>query len=335
MKVIVAAQDAYSAAPRLTGAVVKLETAAPILSRALWSAYGALASDSHHLTDNGLLITRTNDLPGLASKAVRRGDLLVVNSVRRLDLRRLIEVARRRGCRVVWYLREPSSLTHASEYGRAVDVLIANSRPLAAAATERAGTPCGYVRSAIDRADLHAPHSRDSLLLVNPLPAFGLNEAIAIAGRLSQQKVILQESWTLDPESEAIITSRIEHLVNVELRHRCERSSLFRDSRALLAPYSADVAGLSRPRVVLEAQLMGVPVIAHDVPGLAATTASPELLVPIDAGIDGWLRAVERLNDSYDEFCTRAREFADSELSTPSATWAEFAAVCGIDKEQS
>lgn len=331
VRLVIAARDPYAVRPRLTAALVKVERAAPPLGTACWAAYRCLAGRARATTDGELTTWRATDVPAAVSRVMRSTDLLVVNSVRKLDLRRLAELAHRRGARVVWYLREPQSLVAAPELHGHVDVMIANSRPLAASAEAATGRECCYVGSAISRDGLMVPAQRRSLLLVNPVAAFGVEESLALARRMPGEHIVLQESWPLSEAEFDALSARTAALANVEIRRRTSRDQLFRDTKALLAPYSASEAGLSRPRVVLEAQYVGVPVIAHDVPGLASVQASPDLLVPMGTGGPGWAAAVQRLESGYENYCSRAREFADLEMGCPADAWGQFASVCGID----
>jgi glycosyltransferase involved in cell wall biosynthesis len=261
----------------------------------------------------------------------RPGALLVVNSVRHLDLGRLHAIARRSGSRTVWYLREAASLVTLAKEDVQPDALIANSRPLAVQASEIWGRPCAYVPSVISREGLVDPATRDVLLAVNPIPSHGLDLLLALAPEIPDRRIALQESWPLSVRELRSLEASIDDLPNVELRRHAERSQVFRDAWALLLPHSGDQLGAARPRVALEAQLLGIPVLAHDISGLAAATASPELLVAEGAGLGAWVDAITELDRGYEVYSASARAFADREMPSARQVWQAFAAACPIE----
>jgi glycosyltransferase involved in cell wall biosynthesis len=85
---------------------------------------------------------------------------------------------------------------------------------------------------------------------------------------------------------------------NVEFRPRREPGRLYEDSRVLLVPYADD----NRPRVVLEAQACGIPVLAFDRPGLKEAVGPGGLLVAPTAGPQAWVEPFARLWDDGDEY---------------------------------
>jgi glycosyltransferase involved in cell wall biosynthesis len=306
-------------------ALVHVERASPRVGAWAWQLHDRLVSRSVSERQNGIRFERTSDVPATTGRLHRPDGIIVANSVRRLDLQRLIRLARRQSSSTVWYIREATSLAFAAELGGSVDALVANSRPLAEDATRLAGRPCHYVPSVISRTGLVEPAVRRSILLVNAIDAYGLQETLGLAAQLPDHPVVLQESWPLSDQERRRLRSRIDALPNVELRARGPRGEVFRDARVMLAPHSLEAVGGARPRVALEAQLLGVPMIAYDIPGLAAVAASPELLVPPGAGMSAWVDAVRLVESDYGRWSSEARAFADGEVLTPQQTWERFA----------
>lgn len=327
VRLVVAAVDAYDRLPRLTSALVRAERASRLVGTAAWWLHDALSATTTPPA-GGSLVERAADVPAAVGRLHEPGALLVINSVRRLDLRRLLEVARRSASPTVWYLREAASLVTLASGEAAVDVLVANSRPLADQASEIAGRPCAYVPSVISRDGLVEPDSRDVLLAVNPIRSHGLDLLLAVSRMVPDRRVVLQESWPIETAPLAALREQIADLPNVELRRHAPRSEVFRDAWALLLPHSGDELGAARPRVALEAQLLGIPVVAHDISGLASAAASPELLVPEGAGPEGWVQSLDVLAHGYDGFSAAARRFADEEMPSAEAIWAAFAETC-------
>jgi glycosyltransferase involved in cell wall biosynthesis len=328
VRLVVAAVDAYGRLPRLTSALVRAEAASRFVGAAAWRVHDALSATTDPRPEASL-VERAADVPAAVRHLHEPGALLVINSVRRLDLRRLIEVARRSGSATVWYLREAASLVTLASGEAEVDVLVANSRPLAEQARDVAGRPCAYVPSVISRDGLVEPSSRDVLLAVNPIPSHGLDLLLQVSRLVPNRRVVLQESWPIEPAPLAHLMEQIAELPSVELRRRTVRSEVFRDAWALLLPHSGDELGAARPRVALEAQLLGIPLVAHDISGLASAAASPELLVPEGAPPEAWATTLDLLAGGYEAFSDKARSYADREMPSGSAIWAAFSEACG------
>jgi glycosyltransferase involved in cell wall biosynthesis len=327
--VVVASGDAYSTHPRLQSLLVRLTRINTRLGCAAWALYDRFAARARPDSIGGIAILRAADVPAAVSRRLRSGETLVVNSVRGIDLARLLRMSHRQSCRFVWYLREASALAHVAEYGGAVDVLLANAVPLATEAERLAERPCPYVPSVISRDGLVEPAVRRSVLLVNAVASYGLEEAIAIAAAMPEDLVVLQESWPLEDGERSRLLARLSKMKAVEFRARAPRSEVFRDARLMIAPHSPEVVGVNRPRVLVEAQVLGVPVIAHDVPGLASVVPSPELLIPVGADVEAWVAAIRLVDRDYARFEAQAREFAARELLTPGEVWVRFVEACG------
>lgn len=330
VRLVCASADPYQQRRRLTAALVKARQRHERLGSILWAAHDQLLSGSRDEQLREFVIRRARDLPAAVARIAESADLLVVNSVRRLDLERIIELAAKRSLLTVWYLREPSSLAFVGQFGSAVHALIANSLPLAEEARMLSGRAVPFVPSVINRSGLTEPTTRDELMLVNPLTEFGVDTAIEMARHMPDQHIVLQESWPLDEKDFSALSAHIADLPNVVLRRRVDRNHLFRSTKAIIAPYSVKGAGSSRPRVMLEAQLLGIPMIAHDVPGLRSVAASAELLVPVTAGVEGWAATVRRLDAGFEQFSKAARRFADDEMPSAAQVWQMFAASCAL-----
>lgn len=330
VRLVVASEDPYARLPRLTSALVRLERGSKGLGAIAWRVHDRL-SWSTTVTAGAVPLERASDLPAAVGRVHPPGGLLVINSVRHLDLRRLHDIARRTGSRTVWYLREEASLVTLAEMELKPDALVANSRPLAARAADIWGRPCAYVPSVISRDGLVEPSTRDVLLAINPIPSHGLDSLLALARAAPGRRLVLQESWHLSDADLGALQRAIEPLPNVELRRHADRPLVFRDAWALLLPHSGQELGAARPRVALEAQLLGIPLLAHDISGLSAAAASAELLVPDGAGPQAWIEAIARLEADYERFSRVARAFADREMPSGREVWAAFVEACPFD----
>ena len=330
VRLVVASGDPYERLPRLTSALVRVGRRSERLGRLAWTFHDRLSSRTTR-TDGSPTIERASDVPAAVGRVHRPGALLVINSVRHLDLERLHAIARRSGSPTVWYLREAASLVTLAAGDIAPDALVANSRPLAAQAAEIVGQPCAYVPSVIDREGLTEPRQREVLLAINPIPSHGLDVLLRLAEAHPRRRLVLQESWPLDAGAVRALQTAAERLPNLELRRHAPRSEVFRDAWALLLPHDGPELGAARPRVALEAQLLGIPVIASAISGLSAAVASAELLVPDGGGMEAWSDAISRVERSYQRFSDDARAFADREVPGAEEIWAAFVAACPVD----
>lgn len=330
VEVVVAAGDAYRSRRRLHGALVRLERLSARVGAAAWRLHDRFLDDSAPAMFDDVAIWRARDVVATASHLAGSDRVFVVNSVRRLDLRRLVDLAERTSAPVAWYLRETSSLAFVAEFGSRVELLVANSQPLADEARRRSGRPCAYLPSAVALSGLRGPDERTTLLMVNPVPSHGLDIVIQLADAVAPQPVVLQESWPLSDVEVEGLQQLVGAHTNLLFRRRSPRSELFRDTRLLLAPHEESAVGLSRPRVVIEAQAVGIPVIASDLPGLAAAVADASLLVAHDASVDSWVAAVARANADYVGLCSRAAEFSRRELRSAEELWSELLALLGL-----
>ena len=80
-------------------------------------------------------------------------------------------------------------------------------------------------------------------------------------------------------------------------RFNSDLDEVFGDCRVLIAPYRPAFHS-ARPRVVLEAQHRGIPVVAADLPGLRETAGTGGVFVPVEAGVDEWVEQIRGLEDA-------------------------------------
>lgn len=330
VQVLVAAGNAYDYAPRLTGALVRVSRLNAGLGRQGWQLHDRFAHRSRPWAHPRLAVERARDVPSALCRAIAAGDTVVLNSMRRVDLERSVDIVAARQARAIWYLREASSLRHCAAIGPRVSVLVANSRPLASEASRLSSRSCAYVPSVIAREGLRAPTERTVFVSVNPSRDHGRSLVAELAAAWPRRRFALQESWPLNESEIREVQNAIAGLDNLELRRRRERSLVFDDAYAQLLPHDGGDFGLHRPRVALESQLVGVPIIATATPGLAAVAASSELLVPAGSDVGAWTSALQTLEANYEHFVDAARAFADAELLSNEEIWTLFAQSCGL-----
>jgi glycosyltransferase involved in cell wall biosynthesis len=330
VRLVVAATDPYRTRPRTNAALVRLTSVNQTIGRGAWKLHDRIFRSTTDEVYSDVPILRASDVPSAIGHLHGEGGIIVANSIRRLDLERLIHLAQRRGSRLGWYLREVSSLDFVATLGPKADVLIANSRPLAVEAERLAGRLCPYIPSVLSVDDLPAPVERRSILMVNPIESHGLELVLRIAEQAPNRHFVLQESWLLGEGEAEELERRAAALPNVEFRRKTDRRRVFRDARVMISAHSADAIGLNRPRVALESQILGVPMVAAAVPGLKAVAASADLLVPEGATVGEWLEALDRVDTDYEKYQTEAKRFAERELISPAELWDSFAEASAL-----
>ena len=322
--VLLASVDPYEDQRPIIRVAVKLERRMPFAAPVIWRLVNRAVSTTTQDRPPSTHCLLARDVPGALSRLARREDIVVLNSMRTLDLRRSLDIIQSRDARSVWYLRETAALAAIPEMAHRPEAIVANSRPLAAEVERLSGRSCEYIPSYVSMEGLIEPEQPRTVLFVNPVESHGLERVVRCAQLMPETPFCLQESWPLGDLEWRDLVTRIDRLENVELRRRTDRVAVFRDACVLLAPYEESAIGLSRPRTALEAQHLGVPLVCSDVPGLRQLATAPELVVPNEATDEVWAKTIRLAIDNRGKYTTLARSRADQELIDSDTLWAQF-----------
>jgi glycosyltransferase involved in cell wall biosynthesis len=214
-------------------------------------------------------------------------DIVVVSSVDRWTWRNVRETCIRAGIPTILYVREDLSLSHVDN-GWSPTRLVANAESLTAR-LRQAGYPCEFIPSVVDTSLTNTNSTRQVVLAINPDPTRGSAMFWELAERLPTIPFVMQEAWPLKGGSLKQIREIAERLPNVEFRRRVPSGPLlYRDAKILLVPYRVD----NRPRVILEAQANGIPVIIGQVPALVEAAGMGGVSVPLEDA-DAWAKAIQ------------------------------------------
>jgi glycosyl transferase family 1 len=299
------------------------------LARVPETAAGWICRRPHPVPGTGDVQTWESPIPSSAFPAVEaqfRPDVVVASSIDRMDWRSIRGRLRAHGTPSVLYVREQNSFGHLTVSEAPPDRLVTN----AAVHTEHAAE-LGYdavtVPSVVSVDDCLVTSTREKVLLVNPTPLYGVDVAMDLAAARPDVAFALAESSALGGAEVDALTARLAGLPNVELRRFSpDPRALYRDARVLLAPYRSN----GRPRVVLEAQANGIPVLASDLPALREAVGPGGLVVDVDAPVAEWAGALSRLVDDparYETFVAAAREHSRRAEVDPEAITDRFEAV--------
>lgn len=257
-------------------------------------------------------------------------DVVVASSIGRVSWRRIRTLLADRGIPSVLYIREESALGHLTISHAPPDLLLANAHTYAAR-TAALGHPALVIPSVVTTDRYLVESSRERVLFVNPVPSYGLEAALDLAAARPDVAFAFVEWWALDEEARANLEGRLTGLPNVVLRPATtDPGRVYADARVLLAPFLLD----GRPRVVLEAQANGIPVLASDLPALRETVGAGGRFVAADAPASAWAAALGELIDDpadYRRECEAARAHARRDEVDPDAIVRRFeAALVGL-----
>jgi glycosyltransferase involved in cell wall biosynthesis len=258
-------------------------------------------------SDHPTLLAAVPENAAAGMLAGKRPDVVVANSIDRVSWRRLRAQLVQAGIPSVLYLREASSLGHLTLSAAPPDLLLANAQSHADRAHE-AGYACEVVPSVVEVAPVAT--TRRVVLLVNPIEILGGDRLWSIAAARPDVPFVIQESGLLDEHLRADILDRAASVPNVEVRAFSDHpGALFADCRLLLVPHRVD----NRPRVVLEAQASGIPVVASAQPGLIESVGPGGVIVDDTDEPAPWIAAIAGLWDDaerYDAISAAARAHA-------------------------
>jgi glycosyltransferase involved in cell wall biosynthesis len=245
-----------------------------------------------------------------------RPDVVVASSIERVSWRRLRAQLRAEGIPSVLYLREASGIGHLSISNAPPDLLLANAASLASAAAEL-GYECEVVPSVVELDRSITDTTRTVALLVNPIEMLGGDRVWAMAAARPDIPFVIQESGLLSDAEREAVTRELPKYPNVTLRpFSTDPAAVFADARVLLVPHRVD----NRPRVILEAQANGIPVLATRFDGLVESVGAGGELVDNDAAPGEWTEALSRIWDDtahYEALVAAARAHAARDEVAP------------------
>jgi len=165
----------------------------------------------------------------------------------------------------------------------------------------------------------------DAVLLVNPSLRKGVELFFRLAEARPDIPFLAVESWTVHDTWRTVLMNRARACGNVELWLPVEdmREAYTRARLVLMPSIHEETFG----RVVAEAQVSGIPALVSDRGALPETLGGGGIVVPLDAGLDPWLHALDRLwNDQafYGQCAAAARAESTGADRAPDRLAARF-----------
>jgi glycosyltransferase involved in cell wall biosynthesis len=185
---------------------------------------------------------------------------------------------------------------------------VANSAFTAGEVRRAFGITCAVIPPLVRRAAYETEPERTHVVFVTPHRYKGVRTLFALARRLPQCKFLVVECWPLGPWERIKLQLEAKRLGNITwCAATADMRTIYRRARILLAPSRWNEGW---GRVVTEAHISGIPVIATDIGGLPEALGAGGILIDRDAGEEEWAKAVERLwSDAaiYDGYVAAAR----------------------------
>jgi glycosyltransferase involved in cell wall biosynthesis len=136
--------------------------------------------------------------------------------------------------------------------------------------------------------------------LINPVPAKGVDLALAMAALLPHRRFLFVESWRLTPNQRRTLRGQLTKHPNVRLRRSTlDMRRIYARTALLLVPSVCEEAF---GRVVLEAHASGIPVLAREIGGLPEALGDGGRLMARNASAREWADCVEKMLDDQDTY---------------------------------
>lgn len=156
-----------------------------------------------------------------------------------------------------------------------------------------------------------SPTTRENVTFINPVPAKGFELALTIARLCPEIPFSFVEAWPLSHDQRRELTQRLSALPNVTLSPpQDDMRKVYGKCKILLAPSLWEEA---YGRVVTEAQMNGIPVVASTRGGLPEAVGPGGILLNPDGPLDEWVTAIRKLwrnSKHYAELSAAALTYA-------------------------
>jgi len=178
---------------------------------------------------------------------------------------------------------------------------ISNSKFTAKKLKQKYSVDSTVIHPLVDRASYFCT-SRDAkyVLHVGLVEEKGIEVSFEIAKRLPNVSFMFVESWPITDLEYKRFCKRAQDLGNVKiLRRMHDMKKVYKTAKVLLFPSLGDEAW---GRVVNEAQINSIPVLASDRGGVSESLGAGGLLMARDASIDEWVGSLSALLNDEDEY---------------------------------
>lgn len=227
-----------------------------------------------------------------------RFDLVVVMAVEPV---RMAEAAEAANVPVVMLLQDVAFDQHGGDIaGIARYPCITNSAFTAKSYLNAYGIRSTVILPFVSRELYKTDPVRKNVTFINPIEEKGLEISLEVARCCPDIPFSFVESWPLSDEYRNRLRERIGKLPNVSLTPpQRDMRSIYKQCKILLAP---SVCQEGFGRVVSEAQISGIPVIASRRGGLPEAVGDGGILVDPEGEAQEWVDAIRMLWDDHREY---------------------------------
>ncbi|SMP59910.1 Glycosyltransferase involved in cell wall bisynthesis [Neorhodopirellula lusitana] len=209
----------------------------------------------------------------------------------------------------------------------------ANSEFTAGRFREAFDLPCAVIHPAVEQRQFvrTAPDEGERILFINPDPRKGWALTLELIRQLPQFDFRIQESWPLSSETHAAVQAEISKHPNAVFHPTvADVRDAFQDARCLIVPSNWEEAW---GRVVTEAQIYGIPVVAREIGGLPESVGDGGLVLPVDTDVRGWADAITSVmtdDGLRDDLIRRGKTHVDTHLASPAAQVRQLRDLAGV-----
>jgi glycosyltransferase involved in cell wall biosynthesis len=233
------------------------------------------------------------------------------------------------GVPTVFYFHELVSVRKLSDFSALEGIpLIANSAYTAREVRALLGRDSAIVPPLVNAAAYRTSTTRRHVTMVNPRKMKGGQIALEMAQACPDIPFVFVEAWHTHNEFVAGLHEAARALPNVTWHAPTpDMLSIYAGTRVILVPSQWEETW---GRVVTEAQVSGIPALASNYGALPESVGPGGLLIPRDAPVADWVRALRRLWDDqplYNNLSQRALEHAARPEAQPAHAAATFLAA--------
>ncbi len=248
-------------------------------------------------------LVRREAFARLVEARINESDCQVV-LVQAVDSWEAIEVATRLGRVPIFYAQNGLEL-ETYPMAESLPLVLANSRYFQERLRGLYSMPVELLYPAVDLDKYRVEeNSRRYITMINPVVVKGIAYVLKLALAHPEREFLVVEGWGTPPE----ILSLIERIENVTWWDKqVDMRAVYAQTDILLVPSQWNEAF---GRVITEAQINGIPVLASRVGGIPESLGSGGVLVEEIQNPEAWSSGLAEVVSRYDELSSLAREHA-------------------------
>ena len=143
--------------------------------------------------------------------------------------------------------------------------------------------------------------TNEFITMINPVAVKGIAPFLKLAAALPNRKFLVVEGWGTPPAILELIRTRLPNVSYME--RQIDMRTVYGRTKILVVPSQWEE---SFGRVITEAQVSGIPVLASKVGGIPEALGDGGLLVEEIADPQAWLKGLEEIETRYEELSLNA-----------------------------